>query len=42
MTWFIKKVKKKDKTNDFQRFKAKRSFARKINNDSLSLDDALE
>ena len=34
--------KKKDKTYDFQKFKTIRSFGRKIYNNDLSLDDAIE
>ena len=34
--------KKKDKTYDFQKFKAIRSFGRELYNNDLSLDDALE
>ena len=34
--------KKKDETYDFQKFKATTSFGREIDNDNLSLDDALE
>ena len=34
--------KKKDETNDFQKFEAIRSFGREIYNNYLSLDDALE
>ena len=33
--------KKKDKTYDFQKSKATTSFGREIDNDNLSLDDAL-
>ena len=34
--------KKKDETYDFQKFKTIRSFGRKIYNNDLSLDDAIE
>ena len=34
--------KKKDETNDFQKFETIRSFGREIYNNYLSLDDALE
>ena len=34
--------KKRDKANNFQKFKEIRSFGREIYNNDLSLDDALE
>ena len=34
--------KKRDKANNFQKFKTIRSFGREIYNNDLSLDDALE
>ena len=39
---YKKRNKKKDKTYDFQKFKAIRSFGREVYNNYLSLDDALE